>query len=246
MADEKFGLPGSSYEELTKIIKAYGPFNEPVTLEEVSRLIGMDKTVISRNSSFLIEMGILEAGKKKMLTPNGKNLSQALEHDMPEEIRNEWRRIIRDNEFCSKLISAVKIRNGMDESTLQSHIAYSAGQPKRPQFMTGAKTVIDIFRASELLREEDGKYVISKDEVTTSREGQQEEASDENKETASFQETIKVSGDKVVSPASSINVNLDIRVECSLSDLDHLGEKVRKMVDDIEGRSENSEKDNQE
>jgi len=41
MADDKFKLPLSSYEELTKIIKSYGHFNAPAGLEEVRKFIGM-------------------------------------------------------------------------------------------------------------------------------------------------------------------------------------------------------------
>lgn len=43
MADDKFKLPSSSYEELAKIIKFYRQFSVPAGLDEVSKLIGMDK-----------------------------------------------------------------------------------------------------------------------------------------------------------------------------------------------------------
>ena len=53
---ESFKLPGSSYEELTKIIKAYstGKIGVPMSLDAVAQTTGMDKTVVSRNNGFLV------------------------------------------------------------------------------------------------------------------------------------------------------------------------------------------------
>lgn len=161
MPDDKFKLPQSSYEELTKIIKAYGHFSEPVDLDHVSKLVGIHGTIISGNAGFLIGIGILEPASRKILTSNGRSLAHALEHDMPDEIRAWWSRIISGSDFLTRLQAAVRIRNGMDQQTLEAHIAYSAGQPKKAQFMTGARTIIDILRAAELIREMDGKYVSS-------------------------------------------------------------------------------------
>ena len=163
MPAEKFKLPASSYEELTKIIKAYSPFSEPAELGEVSKFIGIDSTVISRNVGFLLELAILNPGQKKCLSSIGRELAQSLEHEMPDEIRSNWREVVKETDFLAKLITAIRIRNGMDEATLQSHIAFSAGQPKKPQFMTGARTVIDILRAAELIKEKDGKVVVAAD-----------------------------------------------------------------------------------
>lgn len=234
MAEEKFKLPNSSYEELTKIIKSYGHFDAPVGLDEVSKLIGMDRTIISRNSGFLIELGILEAGKKKTTSNIGRELSQALEHEMPDEMRNCWRKIVFENEFISKLITAIKIRNGMDDNTLQSHIAYSAGQPKKPQFMTGARTIIDILRAAELIEESEGKYVVS----TTDSLGS--DTSNEN-----IKESISTSADRSISrPApfstkfietgdAQIKINVNVTVNCTVAELDSLGEKLRRVIDEI-------------
>lgn len=245
MAGEKFKLPASSYEELTKIIKAYGPFDAPSDLSQVSKLIGIDATVISRNVGFLLELAILEPGKKKSLTTVGRNLSQALEHEMPDEIRQNWREIVNETEFLSKLITAIKIRNGMDESTLQSHIAFSAGQPKKPQFMTGARTVVDILRASELIREQDGKIVVAKiedgDSVTRNSASVDSYAS---RPTRSNPDSLASAPtpiiERVDSGRAQINININITVNCSTADLDTLGEKLNSVIEDI-NRDVNSE-----
>jgi hypothetical protein len=142
MADDKFKLPQSSYEELTKIIKAYGHFDEPAELTAVSRLVSLHTTIISRNAGFLVAVGVLEGGSKKTATVIGRELAHALEHEMPDEIRGSWQKIVTENEFLSKILAAIRIRNGMDHQTLESHVAYSA-EPKKPQFMT-ARNIIDI------------------------------------------------------------------------------------------------------
>ena len=233
MAEDKFKLPNSSYEEITKIIKSYGHFSVPAELDEVSKFISMDKTVISRNVGFLLELNLLGAGQKKALTPEGKAIAQALEHEMPEEIRNCWRKVISENEFMSKLVAAVKIRNGMDDNTFQSHIAYSAGQPKKPQFMTGAKTIIDILRASELIRESDGKFVVSK--TDSFEESPNAEQVSINNESVSKHTPVPLIQRAVELQSSStkINININVTIDCAVNELDKLGDKISKIIQQV-------------
>lgn len=242
MADEKIKLPNSSYEELTKIIKSYGHFSVPAGLDEVSKLIGMDKTVISRNVGFLMELGILEPGKKKTPSNAGKELSQALEHEMPDQIRRCWRNIVFESEFISKLITSIKIRNGMDDNTLQSHIAYSAGQPKKPQFMTGARTIIDILRAAELIKESDGKYVVLTVEssgIDTSSENTKE--SIPTSADSSVSHPVLISTKPIETGDAQIKVNINVSINCTVAELDSLGEKLRKVIDEVKPEKANLE-----
>ncbi len=91
MPDERFRLPGSSYGELVKVIRAYGTLSGAASLDEVSKLAAMHPTQISRNNGFLVAIGILEGGKNKVITSKGQDLARALDHEMPDEIRNHWR-----------------------------------------------------------------------------------------------------------------------------------------------------------
>lgn len=238
MTAEKFKLPSSSYEELTKIIKAYGHFSAPAELGEVSKLIGMDPTVISRNVGFLLELAILEPGKKKTVTSAGRNLAQALEHEMPDEIRKNWRDIVSETEFLNKLIASIKIRNGMEEGTLQSHIAFSAGQPKKPAVMTGARTVVDILRASELIREQDGKIILAKIEEESESEKLKSTELDFHQPTRSLDlvsppQVSKVLTEQYSTGNPQIKININVTVECSAADLDTLGEKLSRIIKDV-------------
>lgn len=231
MPEEKFKLPLSSYEELVKIIKAYGHFSEPANLEEVSKLIGLHTTIISRNAGFMITTGILQAGAKKLLMSEGRELAQALEHDMPDVICSRWRKIVLENDFLSKLLSAIRIRNGMDEDTLEAHIAYSAGQPKKPQFMTGARTVVDILRAAKLIKEMDGK-------ITAMEIGEPEK--DKTRPLTRQEERLPQTQVPLppVSPAAGIQVNVQLNINCTADDLEGLGEKLKSVIDQISGRKE--------
>ena len=87
MAEEKFKLPRSSYEELCKIIKAYGRLSQASSLDDVAKLCAMNKTAISANNAFLTNVGLIEGGRSKVSTGDGKKLSKALEHELPDEIQ---------------------------------------------------------------------------------------------------------------------------------------------------------------
>lgn len=236
MPEEKFKLPSSSYEELSKIIKAYGHFSEPASLDEVSKFIGIHSTVISRNSGFLLEIEVLEPGSKKVLTQKGRELAQALEHEMPDEIRHWWRKIVIECEFIAKLVSAVKIRRGMDEATLISHIAYSAGQPKKPQYMTGARTIIDILRAAELIADQDGKFAITESVTTVVQRNTESEPSPLPADTRHGEPVVLpvVSRNSAGAMSPEININIEIKVSCEIGDLEALGAKLRKLMSELQ------------
>lgn len=235
MSDEKFKLPQSSYEELTKVIKAYGHFSEPKALDDVSKFIGLHPTVISRNAGFLTGVGILENGAKKSPTLNGKRLAHALEHEMPDEIRTWWRNVISESDFLTRLLAAIRIRNGMDQQTLEAHIAYSAGQPKKPQFMTGARTVIDILRAAELIKEANGKFIA-------------DQAQSAPLDVTSVSPVAEVSSpvhqtphpDAIVEPQiitygmkSGFILNIQININCTAGEVASLGPQIKKLIEEL-------------
>jgi len=229
MPDEKFKLPLSSYDELVKIIKAYGHVSEPSGLGEIKKLVGLNISVISRNAGFLTATGILEAGARKMPTVVGQGLAHALEHEMPDEIRKHWRRVVEESEFLSKLLAAIRIRNGMDEQTFEAHIAYSAGQPKKPQFMTGARTVIDILRAAGLITEADGKLTVdgreSELEMRDRQETERRIPLMPGKDT-----TLPVQAGSLISTSPNIQIQIQININCSAEAVESLGPKLKLMI----------------
>ncbi len=240
MAEEKFRLPKSSYEEIVKIVKGYAQFEAESSLDDVSRQTMLHKTAISRNVGFLVDAGILQGGRNKECTPYGRELAQALLHEMPDEIRRLWRTIVRETEFLSRILGAVTIRNGMDEGTIKSHIAYSAGEKKNAGVMRGARCVVDILRAAELLREEDGKLtavdVKTVDVPSKVKENPVDQIPPIAPSTPLKRSEINHRLPDTV--AAGVNVNITINIECAASEIARLGSQLKQLLRDI------SDKDN--
>ena len=233
MADTGFPLPVSSYKELVKIIQGYGRVGTEATLADVARLAVMNETTVSGNNGFLLAIGVIQGGKKKAITTLGADLARALEHEdyLPEEAVIKWRAVVEANDFLQKVISAVRIRKSMDESSLESHVAYSAGQPKTPNVATGARTVIDILEAAGLLKEEGGNLVPLAPEARPIPETLEK--------TLSISDTMPPVMESVqvqVAPVTrlgGVHLNIDVTVQCTPADLDNLGHKLRKVLRDF-------------
>ena len=157
--DTSVKLPSSSYDELAKIIMGYGNFSKEGSLSDIAKIVGVGTTVVSGNSGFLLGVGIVEGGNKKKITSLGNRLAKAIEHSQEEETGRLWREVAEENEFLKSLVASVRIRRGMDDGALRSHVAFSAGQSKTQAVRTGSGTVIEILKKAGLLREEDGKLV---------------------------------------------------------------------------------------
>ena len=108
---EMYKLPGSSYEELIKIIKAYslGKSGVAVSLDELVQATGMSKTVISRNNGFLVQVKLISEGNKKAPTDLCKQMGKAYELNMNEQVQNYWNQIIDNDEFLTRMLSAIQI-----------------------------------------------------------------------------------------------------------------------------------------
>jgi hypothetical protein len=217
-----------------KIIQAYGKVSKPAPLEEITQISGVHHTIVSRNNGFLLSVGIIEGGKTKAPTPLGTRLALALGHNIPEEISSVWREAIQANEFLMKMLSAVRIRKGMDLGTLQGHIAYSAGELKTQRTTAGANAVIDILRAAGLVVEEDGRIVATEAPEAIPRKG-------EPTPVMEIPQAIRIrpSGDVAGAPGA-ISVHIEVRVEAKPSELEGLGLKLRQVIEEFSGKAHSS------
>jgi hypothetical protein len=231
MTEEKFKLPGSSYDELCKIIRSYGFFDKPFTLDEASQVTKMHRSQVSRNNGFLGAVGIIEGDKTKTTTTLGKRLARALDFERGDEIAAAWREIVSTSEFLSKMLAAVKIRKGMDEATLQSHIAYSAGQQKTREVLAGARAIIEILQSAELLLEKDGQL------IPTDSDKNQIVQANINAPTTSQAVTVesptKTQISYISQAPSGISINIQIQINVTSAEIDELGPKLKKLLDDI-------------
>lgn len=129
---------------------------ESVSVPDVASHAGMNLSVVSRNNKFFTSFGVIEGGQRKRLTDPGRELGLAVSHQDKRLIRSTLAKLVDDSEFLSRIVDAVRIRSGMDASSLQSHIAISAGVPKNPQFMTGAAALMNLLLESGHLNDEGG------------------------------------------------------------------------------------------
>lgn len=236
MTDDKFKLPGSSYEELAKIIQAYNAAGSPANLSEVGKLAHVHDTIVSRNNGFLLEAGIIAGGKAKTMTELGVKLARALDHNMAEEVSALWREVVDNNDFLSKIVSSVRIRKGLDDSALQSHIAYSAGQKKTAQARAGSGAIIEILKAADLLRDDDGRLVATPVLSESTRSNVSPLETTSNAATAEVRENHMTHSNK---KSQEIQIRIDVRIDCKPSELDGLGEKLRDVLKTINEKSSN-------
>ena len=161
MSDEVFKLGRSSFGEVKNIIIGYAHFEHDVKLDALARLLAVNKAIISGNNGFLADMGLIEGGKTKNITPLGRSLGRALEHNREEDIKKHLREVIQGSQFLSDMVSTVRIREGMIVDDLAAHILYASGQPHTKSNATGARSVVDMLVESGVLTESDGRLRIT-------------------------------------------------------------------------------------
>jgi hypothetical protein len=232
VAEDGFKLPGSSYAELAKIIRAYGHAPDEATPKDVSDRAAIDPTQVSRNNGFLLSVGIIEGGNKKTLTPRGRALAKSLDFEMPDEIAGAWRAVVSENDFLRKIVSAVRIRGGMEPSALRSHVAYTAGAAKKPAAMAGAGSVIDALKVAGLLRDEDGKIIATPEgEPASSYVPDVTESSPESVTSRSpVTRAVAIHGQ---ASGVAATIQVQVRIDCKPADLDGLGAKLKALLDEL-------------
>lgn len=234
---ETFKLPVSSYEELVKLFQAYANVKDgtTVSLDQISQATGISRTIVSKNNGFLVQVGVIDSeGNKKSTTDIGRSLGRAYTSKIYDEVERIWKEIISEVDFLSRMVSAVRIRNGMDRANFVNHIIYSSGLKDSKESRAGAGAVIDIFKSVGILNEADGKLTVI-DEVPSlqNSEAVQPEISTQTAETAHVVL-------KPIEPTAS-GISINININCTIDDLDSLGEKIKKLVEQISGQDEDKE-----
>lgn len=229
MADV-FKLPVSSYEELVKLIQAYASEKEGalLSLDDINKSTGIARTVVSANNGFFVQIGLISEGSKKAATENGRQLGRAYASKIDDEKRRIWRDVVSENDFLSRMVSAVRIRNGMDRANFLNHIIYSSGQKENKQSRTGAGAIVELLKIAEILSETDGKLTVN--------ELLQEQPATP-KVIPPLLETSPVVAQKgshnSYSVTSQTGVVININITCTPDDIDVLGEKLKHLLKQI-------------
>ena len=184
----------------------------------MGKIIGINDSIVSANNGFLKAVGVITGGKKKNTTAAGKALAAAYEYDRQAEIASTWRSLIESNDFLQKVVAAVRIRKGMDESSLDAHVAYSAGQPKTPRALTGAGTVVEILKVAGVLREEGGNLVAASETSPPPEIVEQRLMPGD-----SMRQDVVPTNVLLPSTTRGVNLSIEVRRQCTPADLDGLG-----------------------
>jgi len=239
MAEREFRLPGSPYEELVNIIVAYGTRDEASMTGDVGKLDSVHQSSVSRNNAFLTEIGVLQGESKKLITSRGRSLAMALARKDRAEIRANWRAIVSASEFLQNVVSAVKLREGMLQPTVQAYIAHAAGQPRNKPVMTGAGAIVEILKTAGLLKEEAGELVaLFEDEPAAQPEAPTVSSDGSPQETTPEGAQSVVSATVSAAPpaggaAAQPSVSIHIQVRCTADEIEDLAPRLKALLREL-------------
>lgn len=225
---ENFKLPGSSYDEFTKIILAYasGRPGQTMSLDVVAQFASMDKTIVSRNNGFLVQCGLVSEGNQKAATEIGIKLARAYQLHMDMEVTKIWRDLIENDEFLARMLSAIRIRKTMEKAAFINHIVYSSGASAGTHSKTGAITLVELLKVAGFVSEQDGQVVAVED---ASPIVEPTEHTDKGRTQPETQVCEVVS--RPIGTHSAVNINININA--SVDELDVLPEKLKALLDSL-------------
>lgn len=227
---ETFKLPASSYEEVLKLIQAYASVKEGValSLDQINQSTGVPRTIVSKNNGFLVQVGLITEGNKKAATDIGRALGRAYASKVDYEVERIWKEIISNNDFLSRMISAVRIRNGMDRTNYINHIIYSSGLKDSKGSRAGAGALIEILKSVNVLDEVDGKMIV-KDSIENNQSGITEDHNDHNSPAVVDHQNLT----SVSLPAGANSVTINININCTVGEMDELAAKLKALLENL-------------
>lgn len=225
---ETFKLPCSSYEELIKLFQAYANTKEgtALSLDEITQATGVPRTIVSKNNGFMVQVGLITEGNKKAATETGRALGRAYTSKITDEVERIWKEIIAEVDFLNRMLSAVRIRNGMDRSSFINHIIYSSGLKDAKESRAGAGALIEIFKSVGVLSEVDGKLSVL-DEPSSARVSV---ASNTISAEQTHSEPVAQQALPVATISEKNSIVINININCTPADIDGLGEKISQLL----------------
>ncbi len=158
-----FKLPVSSYDEIAKIIRAYGngKIGISVSLDELVKSSGISKFVLSKNNGFLVQIGLITKGNKKSPTDTCRKLASAYSMNIKDEVSTIWKNIFNTDDFIAKMLSFVSVKGRVPRDEFINHIVYSADCGNSVAYKTGAATIVEMMKIAEMISENNGYITIS-------------------------------------------------------------------------------------
>ncbi|QTN30768.1 hypothetical protein HZ994_00660 [Akkermansiaceae bacterium] len=238
--DKEFKLPGSGYDVVCKVLHAYVVCGKgKASLGDVAAKAGIDSTMVSRNNGFLLSIGALQGGRDKELTGPGRDLAIAIGNNIDEDIKQNWKQVFLGCERTKSVLDMVKIQKGITKSQFTAKVASALGLVVNPTTKTGINTLTDIFEKAQLLKQDDGKYVVHEDALTVQPADEKEEIkSDPDSDPEPDPVSVKKEmyhGDSTNnrssgSPEIHINVQVHISPESTPEQIEKIFESMRKHL----------------
>jgi hypothetical protein len=235
VAEPTFRLPVAGFEQISRILRSYlaaskATASVPVKLDDVAKRAAMSKTAVSGNNAFLASLGLIEGGNNKQLTDLGLRAALTLDHPATPEAYRAWTDVIEASPDLERVVDAVRIRKGMDEDALLSHIVLTAGAPKTARTLTGARTIVDILEFAGVVNESEGTFSVTSPEIyetlTATDTGMQSVAGDVV-EGASSPE-VRISRGLPASPGATLNVH--VWVNAKEADFEALADELKAFL----------------
>lgn len=127
------------------------------------------------------------------------------------------------------MLTAIKIRNGMEKTSFINHILYSAGATTKVA-KTGANAIIEILKIAGLVEDIDGKINAC---VIEHSSGEKEEKSVKVSNTAEVVENVLENIETISSQRSGVQINLNLNIDIKGNELDELPEKLKLLLESI-------------
>ena len=213
---EKHNVPASSLSELKKIIAGYASVESPMSLADASKATGMNKTRISANAKFLLDLGVIHGVNSKQATDIGRKYARAVEHNQEDVEKKILADSVKQNEFLSGLVTTVRIQGGMSVDEFTKHVLFVADQKNAKHNRTGARSIADLLLEAGMLDTFDDKLTVAKtppsDEVEDEKDEEQPSPTvhPSHKGTSTPDETLVNREARYRQPHVTINITLQI------------------------------------
>ena len=178
MSKGSFRLPGQDLPELEKVVRAYCPYHEELSPQELAERAAVPKVQISRNAGFLVDFGVLEEQSKHCykykLGPRGRRLADALSEEPPD--RGAWCDILDSSGHLHSILQPLRVgqQQGTDkERFVQSlfQMAKKTGQTHElsERYKRGATALIEVLKVAGIVEEKEHKlFLLLKNKCGTS------------------------------------------------------------------------------
>ncbi len=145
-------IPAVSWSMLKRIVRAYGAVQEQEnpTVDEVARLAGIARPVVSANNNFLRDFGVILSDKNKP-TPIGAKLAAGLAMDNDTMVTEVLQELVRGNGPLRQIVSLARARGSIKLDHFKGEAAFVFGMGMDKAQLPTIKTILDLLQEAKLL-----------------------------------------------------------------------------------------------